>query len=353
MQQIVTNLVSCLSMHDLRRLRRSRRWPTARSFSEAALALGYAQSVVSHHVAALEQEFGVTLVDRAQRPVGSPRPASGCSTTPSRCSGRWRRPRRSCARSPGCDRHAAHGRVPLGLHLVRPVGARAVRGRAPGVEVQLEQLEPAPRCRALRAGELDVAVVWEVPGRGSVSLATASSACTWPTTRTGSSCRRGTASRAAAQVRLADLAGERFVVPLPEAARLRAMLDACVARPASPRNSPTWSMTSPSRARSSRPAWRRAACPSSRCRAPSRCRGAAGPRPRPGALRVRQWLRGRRVSCDPGDDAARSPTRRPPGSGARTADLLRHQAGEDVLGPLDVLAHEGHRPPVVALAVQG
>jgi DNA-binding transcriptional LysR family regulator len=52
-------------MHDLRRLRAFHAVAERRSFSEAALALGYAQSVVSHHVAALEQEVGLTLVDRA------------------------------------------------------------------------------------------------------------------------------------------------------------------------------------------------------------------------------------------------------------------------------------------------
>ncbi len=57
-------------MHDLRRLRAFHAVAERRSFSEAALALGYAQSVVSHHVAALEQEFGLTLVDRTRRPVG-------------------------------------------------------------------------------------------------------------------------------------------------------------------------------------------------------------------------------------------------------------------------------------------
>ncbi len=56
-------------MHDLRRLRAFHAVAERGSFSTAADALGYAQSVVSHHVAALEREFGVTLVNRGTRPV--------------------------------------------------------------------------------------------------------------------------------------------------------------------------------------------------------------------------------------------------------------------------------------------
>src|ERR1051325_2794389 len=56
-------------MYDLRRLRAFHAVAEHQSFSVAALELGYAQSVVSHHVAALEAEFGLTLVDRSSRPV--------------------------------------------------------------------------------------------------------------------------------------------------------------------------------------------------------------------------------------------------------------------------------------------
>ena len=56
-------------MHDLRRLRAFYAVAETGSFSAAGLKLGYAQSVVSHHVAALEREFGLTLFNRATRPV--------------------------------------------------------------------------------------------------------------------------------------------------------------------------------------------------------------------------------------------------------------------------------------------
>ena len=45
-------------MHDLRRLRAFHAVAGHGSFSAAGLELGYAQSVVSHHVAALERSSG-------------------------------------------------------------------------------------------------------------------------------------------------------------------------------------------------------------------------------------------------------------------------------------------------------
>src|SRR5689334_2529632 len=56
-------------MHDLRRLRAFHAVAEHGSFSAAGLELGYAQSVVSHHVAALERELGLTLINRGTRPV--------------------------------------------------------------------------------------------------------------------------------------------------------------------------------------------------------------------------------------------------------------------------------------------
>src|SRR5688500_10991812 len=56
-------------MIDLRRLDVFREVAERGSFSGAALELGYTQSVVSHHVAQLERQLGVTLLERGKRPV--------------------------------------------------------------------------------------------------------------------------------------------------------------------------------------------------------------------------------------------------------------------------------------------
>jgi DNA-binding transcriptional LysR family regulator len=56
-------------MIDLRRLLTFREVATRRSFSAAALELSYTQSSVSEAIATLERELGVTLLDRASRPI--------------------------------------------------------------------------------------------------------------------------------------------------------------------------------------------------------------------------------------------------------------------------------------------
>src|SRR5918996_1399245 len=97
-------------MYDLRRLRAFHAVAETGSFSTAAHELWYAQSVVSHHVAALERELGVTLVNRGTRPVTV---------------------------------------TDAGARLLRHTAA--VLGHVAAAEDEL---------RRLRSGELDVGVVW-------------------------------------------------------------------------------------------------------------------------------------------------------------------------------------------------
>jgi DNA-binding transcriptional LysR family regulator len=170
MQQKLSYLISRLSMHDLRRLRAFHAVAERRSFSEAALALGYAQSVVSHHVAALEKEFGLTLIDRARRPVGlteaGERLREHAATVLGQVSTAEEELRALAGLLTGTVRVGAF--LSACTSFVPQALARFVAAH-PGVDVQLEQLEPVPALRRLRAGELDIAVVWEVPGEPSVS----------------------------------------------------------------------------------------------------------------------------------------------------------------------------------------
>lgn len=148
-------------MHDLRRLRAFHAVAERRSFSAAALELGYAQSVVSHHVAALEEEFGLTLVDRSRRPV---------ALTPAgeRLRGHAVAVLGAVAEAEDELRALAGlrtGALRLGAFLtactsfVPPALARFERD-VPAVEVRVEQLETEDGLRRLRAGDVDLAVVF-------------------------------------------------------------------------------------------------------------------------------------------------------------------------------------------------
>ena len=214
-------------MHDLRRLRAFHAVAERRSFSEAALALGYAQSVVSHHVAGLEDEFGLTLIDRARRPVGLTEAGERLREHAATVLGQVSTAEEELRALAGLQT----GTVRVGAFLTActsfvPRALARFEAAHPDVTIQLEQLEPAPALRRLRAGELDIAVTWEVPedpesreeaGFERDFLADDPYRIVLPP-------RHRLARRR--QVELSDLAGDRFIVPPMEVAPgYRAMLD--------------------------------------------------------------------------------------------------------------------------------
>jgi len=149
-------------MHDLRRLRAFHAVAERRSFSEAALALGYAQSVVSHHVAALEHEFGLTLVDRGTRPVGLTEAGERLREHAEVVLGQVATAEEALRALAGL----LTGTVRVGAFLTActsfvPAALARFEADHPDVKVELEQLEPPGALRRLRAGELDIAVTWQ------------------------------------------------------------------------------------------------------------------------------------------------------------------------------------------------
>jgi DNA-binding transcriptional LysR family regulator len=156
-------------MHDLRRLRAFHAVAERRSFSEAALALGYAQSVVSHHVAALEREFGLTLIDRGRRPVALTEAGERLTEHAATVLGKVAAAEEEMQALAGMRT----GTVRVGAFLSActsfvPSALARFEAEHPGVKIQLEQIEPPAALRRLRAGELDVAVTWELFGEAGV-----------------------------------------------------------------------------------------------------------------------------------------------------------------------------------------
>jgi DNA-binding transcriptional LysR family regulator len=157
-------------MHDLRRLRAFHAVAERGSFSEAALALGYAQSVVSHHVAALEQEFGLTLIERATRPVRPSEAGERLREHAALVLGQVATAEEELRAFAGL----LTGTIRVGAFLTActsfvPAALARFEAAHPDVKIELEQLEPANALRRLRAGEVDVAVTWEVFGDGGGS----------------------------------------------------------------------------------------------------------------------------------------------------------------------------------------
>jgi DNA-binding transcriptional LysR family regulator len=148
-------------MLDLQRLRVFRKVAALRSFSAAALELSYTQSSVSEAVATLERELGVTLLDRSSRPV---------RLTPSG--------EVVLGHAEALIAQAAAIETDLLALASGDVGRLRLAGfytawstflpmaiadftRAhPRVQLELEQRDPPAALRQLRAGELDLAVIY-------------------------------------------------------------------------------------------------------------------------------------------------------------------------------------------------
>lgn len=152
-------------MHDLRRLRAFHAVARTGSFSAAGLELGYGQSVVSHHVAALEREFGLTLVNRATRPVSITAPGERLLRHAEAVLGQIAAAEDELRAIAGLQ----GGTLRVGAFLSAcnsflPAALAQFGRRHPDVQVGFEQLEEPAALRLIRAGELDLAVVWRIPG---------------------------------------------------------------------------------------------------------------------------------------------------------------------------------------------
>lgn len=202
-------------MHDLRRIRAFHAVAETGSFSAAALELGYAQSVVSHHVAALEREFGLTLVSRGTRPVRVTDAGARLLRHAAPLLGHVAAAEDELRAVAGLR----SGTLRMGAFLSAcnsflPAALARFEAAHPDVEVRVEQVEEPAALRRVRAGDLDLAVVWRLwqpsaterrdDGFDEVRLADDPYRVVLPAGHP--LCRRR-------ELRLVDLSGERFNVP--------------------------------------------------------------------------------------------------------------------------------------------
>jgi DNA-binding transcriptional LysR family regulator len=157
-------------MLDVKRLRVLREVARQGSFSAAAEALSYTQSAISQQVAALERETGSTLVERGARGIRMTdagealvRHADAILT-------------RICDAEAELEAIAGlrGGTVRLASFATAgstfvPHAIATFHERYPEVEISLKESDPEDSVPALKAGQLDIAILFEPHGAGDLS----------------------------------------------------------------------------------------------------------------------------------------------------------------------------------------
>jgi DNA-binding transcriptional LysR family regulator len=131
------------------------------SVTAAARALNYAQPSVSHHLARLEAETGTKLVQRAGRGIRLTDAGRLLAERATEVIGRLDAAENELAVFAGL--RAGRLRLaafPSALSTIVPAAAATLRERHPGVDLRLTEAEPPEAVRMLRAGYVDVALIF-------------------------------------------------------------------------------------------------------------------------------------------------------------------------------------------------
>jgi DNA-binding transcriptional LysR family regulator len=142
------------------------------SVTAAAHALNYAQPSVSHHLARLEAETGTKLVQRAGRGIRLTDAGRLLAERAAEIIGRLDAAENELAAYSGM--RAGRLRLaafPSALGTVVPDAAAMLRERHPSVDLRLTEAEPPEAVRMLRAGYVDVALVFRYEPEGDAGEA--------------------------------------------------------------------------------------------------------------------------------------------------------------------------------------
>jgi DNA-binding transcriptional LysR family regulator len=131
------------------------------SVTAAARTLNYAQPSVSHHLARLEAETGTKLIQRAGRGIRLTDAGRLLAERAAEVIGRLDAAENELASYTGL--RAGRLRLaafPSALGTIVPAAAAIMREHQPGVDLRLTEAEPPEALRMLRAGYVDVALVF-------------------------------------------------------------------------------------------------------------------------------------------------------------------------------------------------
>ncbi len=157
-------------MLDLTRLRVLEAVARHGSVTAAARALNYAQPSVSHHLARLEAETGATLFQRAGRGIRLTDAGRLLAQRAAEILGRLDAAESELAAQVGLR----EGRVrlaafPSALGTLVPAAAARLQALQPGIDLMLTEAEPPEALRMLRAGYVDVAVIFRHEQAGGIT----------------------------------------------------------------------------------------------------------------------------------------------------------------------------------------
>jgi molybdate transport repressor ModE-like protein len=139
------------------------------SVTAAARALNYAQPSVSHHLARLEAETGTRLVERSGRGVRLTDAGRLLAGRAEEILGRLDAAEQELAAHVGQrEERIRVASFPSALATVVPAAAARLRAEHPGIELLLAEAEPHGAVRMLRAGRVDLALVFSYLQQGKV-----------------------------------------------------------------------------------------------------------------------------------------------------------------------------------------
>ena len=152
-------------MLNVQRLRVLREVAGRRSFSEAATALSYTQSAVSQAVATLESETGATLIVRDRRGVRPTAAGAALVGHAEAVLARLEAAEADLAAITGLrGGRLRMASFPTAGATLAPLAIFAFRAAHPDVELSLAEGEPEEIAPRLRAGEFDLALLFEFRG---------------------------------------------------------------------------------------------------------------------------------------------------------------------------------------------
>ncbi|MFI8391608.1 LysR substrate-binding domain-containing protein [Streptomyces sp. NPDC085540] len=163
-------------MLDVRRLRLLRELARRGTIAAVAEALSFSPSAVSQQLGTLEREAGLPLLERTGRGVRLTPAGQNLVGHAEAVLERLERADADLAEARGGLAGALRiGAFPTATRAIVPAALTALARRHPGLEPMVSETDPAAVAHALRAGDLDVALVHEydfVPAEPEPGLAT-------------------------------------------------------------------------------------------------------------------------------------------------------------------------------------